>query len=273
MVSHRHLSVIQASALSLAIGAAMPGASAASLDLTLQDQARQRAIPIELSLPAVPCTKAPCPVALLSAGYGNGYKEYRFLVEELNRAGWLVVSVDHQLPTDAKLDRNEDVGPQLKAMRRRGVANLRFVQDSLSKSHPGYDWRHVTLIGHSLGGDISAKRASEGDPTITRVSPWTTGAARYRARRRSKCSRSAPATRRPTPACYRTRKSKNNTAPASSSRPAPGTTTCTTAAPPSSRRRSPKPRKRSSSKARAKPPHNQKQLRGQVHHFYTGWSV
>ena len=172
MVSHRHLSIIpitSASALSLAIGAAMPAASAATLELTLQDQARQRAIPIELSLPAAPCTKAPCPVALLSGGYGNGYKEYRFLVEELNRAGWLVVSVDHQLPTDAKLDRNEDVGPQLKTMRRRGVANLRFVQDSLSKSHPGYDWRHVTLIGHSLGGDISAERASEGDPTITRV--------------------------------------------------------------------------------------------------------
>ena len=33
---------------------------------------------------------------------------------------------------------------------------------------------------------------------------------------------------------------------------------------PSSRRRSPRSRKRSSSKAPAKPPHNQKQLRGQV---------
>lgn len=168
MVCHRNLRIISALMLSLGIGA-VPAASAATLDLTLQDQARQRAIPIELSLPAVPCTKAPCPVALLSGGYGNGYKEYRFLVEELNRAGWLVVSVDHQLPTDAKLDRNEDIAPQLKTMRRRGVANLRFVQDSLSKSHPGYDWRHVTLIGHSLGGDISAERASEGDPTITRV--------------------------------------------------------------------------------------------------------
>ena len=128
MVSHRHLSMKSALALSLAI-AAVPAASAATLELTLQDQARQRAIPIELSLPAAPCTKAPCPVALLSAGYGIGYKEYRFLVEELNRSGWLVVSVDHELPTDAKLDRNEDVAPQLKTMRRRSVANLRFVQD------------------------------------------------------------------------------------------------------------------------------------------------
>lgn len=173
MVSHRHLPITSALTLSLAIGAAMaaaaPAARAATLDLTLQDQARQREIPIELSLPAAPCTKAPCPVALLSGGYGNGYKEYRFLVDELNRNGWLVVSVEHQLPTDAKLDRNEDVGPQLKTMRRRGVANLRFVQESLSKSHPGYDWRHLTLIGHSLGGDISAERAGEGDPTITRV--------------------------------------------------------------------------------------------------------
>ena len=169
MVCHRHLRITSSLILALSVGAAMPAASAATLDLTLQDQARQRAIPIELSLPAAPCTKAPCPVALLSGGYGNGYKEYRFLVDELNRSGWLVVSVEHQLPTDVKLDRNEDIGPQLKTMRRRGVANLRFVQDSLSKSHPGYDWRHVTLIGRSLGGDISAERASEGDATITRL--------------------------------------------------------------------------------------------------------
>lgn len=173
MVCHRHLPISSALTVALAIGAsalsAASTASAATLDLTLHDQARQREIPIELSLPAAPCTRAPCPVALLSAGYGNGYKEYHFLVDALNKAGWLVVSIDHQLPTDAKLDRNEDVVPQLKTMRRRGVATLRFVQDSLSKSHPGYDWRHVTLIGHSLGGDISAERASEGDPTITRV--------------------------------------------------------------------------------------------------------
>ena len=166
MVGYRHLALKLAVALAAAPGLA---ASAATLDLTLQDQARQRAVPVELSFPAAPCTTAPCPVALLSAGYGIGHKEYRFLVEELNRAGWLVVSVEHQLPTDAKLDRNGDIVAQMKPMRRRGVANLHFVQETLSKSHPGYDWRHVTLIGHSLGGDISAERASEGDATITRL--------------------------------------------------------------------------------------------------------
>jgi predicted dienelactone hydrolase len=169
MVGYRHLTIKLASALAAAAALSGQAASAATLDLTLQDQARQRTIPVELSFPAAPCTTAPCPVALLSAGYGIGHKEYHFLVEELNRSGWLVVSVEHQLPTDAKLDRNGDLLAQMKPMRRRGVANLRFVQDTLSKSHPGYDWRHVTLIGHSLGGDISAERASEGDATITRL--------------------------------------------------------------------------------------------------------
>lgn len=69
---------------------------------TVIDPARDRAIPVETHLPTDtnPCSKAaPCPVALLSAGYGVSHTDYQFLVKTLNRAGYLVITVGHELAT------------------------------------------------------------------------------------------------------------------------------------------------------------------------------
>src|ERR1700739_2981723 len=45
----------------------------------------------------------------------------------------------------------------------RGIANIKFAIDELKKLQPNSDYRHLTMVGHSNGGDISmyfAKRYS-----------------------------------------------------------------------------------------------------------------
>lgn len=137
--------------------------------MTLMDQSRNRSIPLELYFPSKSktCMAAhPCPVAILSAGYGISYREYSFLADELNDLGFLVVSINHELPADPRLNRNGNIRKQLKKLWQQGARNIAFVQNALSKSFPDFDWRHVVLVGHSIGGDSSAFRTSRDSASI-----------------------------------------------------------------------------------------------------------
>lgn len=142
------------------------GAQAQPITLALVDPARARPVPVDLYLPAkaASCTPArPCPVALLSHGYGMGSGEYSFLVDALVRRGYMVASIGHEAPGDPKFDPEGDLPRQRAEMARRGAANIRFVHTTLARGYPGYDWGRSLLVGHSLGGDSSAWLASK-DP-------------------------------------------------------------------------------------------------------------
>jgi len=152
------LTALGALALSTCMSA---GASAAPATMTLLDEARARPVPVALYFPDAACTPArPCPVALLSPGYGNSHLEYSFLAERLARHGYLVASIGHEAPGDPKMDPQGDLPRQRAEMAQRGAATIRFVHRVLAGTHPGYDWRHAVLVGHSLGGDSSAVLAS-----------------------------------------------------------------------------------------------------------------
>ncbi|VXB08667.1 alpha/beta hydrolase [Massilia sp. 9I] len=144
--------------LAAAILLAVTGAQAQTT-LALVDAARARPVPIDLYLPAKAdsCTpERPCPVALLSHGYGMGSREYGFLAEALSARGYLVASIGHEAPGDAKMDPNGDLPRQRAEMAARGAANIRFAHTVLARRYPGYDWGRTVLVGHSLGGDSSA---------------------------------------------------------------------------------------------------------------------
>jgi predicted dienelactone hydrolase len=133
------------------------------------DHARNREIPVELYFPlnTQRCVSTrPCPVVIFSAGYGINYKNYSFLFDEFNELGYLVVSINHEIKSDAKLEQNGDVRKQLKSMWQRGARNIAFVQKELSAAYQNYDWEHVVLAGHSVGGDSSALRATEDGGTV-----------------------------------------------------------------------------------------------------------
>jgi pimeloyl-ACP methyl ester carboxylesterase len=163
--------LLLACTLSLLVGCAYQKAlSDADSSLTLHDSARQRPVPVELYFPnqSQRCSSShPCPVALLSPGYGVSNKDYTFIASALNRLGYLVVAIQNQLPSDPPLAKSGDLFKLRSPSWEEGAANIRFVRNSLSQSHRQFDWQRLVLVGHSNGGDISA--------WISRESPaWAT---------------------------------------------------------------------------------------------------
>jgi pimeloyl-ACP methyl ester carboxylesterase len=96
------------------------------------------------------------PVAILNHGNTVKFTEYSFLANVFAARGYMVASIQHDLATDAPLVTKVGelyVGrlPQY----HRGVANIRFAIDELKKVQPNADYNHLTMVGHSNGGDIS----------------------------------------------------------------------------------------------------------------------
>lgn len=127
----------------------------------LRDEARGRDVPLWVD-EAPTCTAAsPCPVVLLSPGWGIPATGYRFLVDSLVRAGYAVVSVQDQLPGDAPMPSTGDLRRDRTPFWQRGAATLRFVHAHLVSQRPTLDAQRVVLLGHSHGGDVSALLATE----------------------------------------------------------------------------------------------------------------
>src|SRR5207248_10087487 len=79
--------------------------------------------------------------------------------------GYLVASVQQDLPTDPPLMTKIGL-PYVGRLQvyERGEANILFVLGQLKELQPNADYSHLTLVGHSNGGDISmfcAKRHPE----------------------------------------------------------------------------------------------------------------
>jgi hypothetical protein len=96
------------------------------------------------------------PVAILSHGNTVKNTEYSFLANVFAARGYMVVSIQHDLETDDPMVTKvgeEYVGRRMQY--NRGIFNIMFAVDELKKRYPNADYRHLTLIGHSNGGDIS----------------------------------------------------------------------------------------------------------------------
>ncbi|WDE10181.1 alpha/beta hydrolase [Thalassomonas haliotis] len=128
-------------------------------NISLVDKARARQIPTELYYPdnqPLCSREKPCPVVLMSAGYGVGHNDYTFLAETFTRSGYLVVAIGHELPGDPALSVSGNLFETRSENWQRGAATLAFIQKTLKQMLPGYNFDALTLAGHSNGGDISA---------------------------------------------------------------------------------------------------------------------
>jgi pimeloyl-ACP methyl ester carboxylesterase len=99
---------------------------------------------------------APLPVVILSHGNTVRFTEYSFLANILAARGYLVLSIQHETVNDGPLVTKAGepyVGRQ--PVYERGVANILFAIDKLKPIEAAADYDHLTLIGHSNGGDIS----------------------------------------------------------------------------------------------------------------------
>ena len=110
------------------------------------------------------------PVAILNHGNTVKNSEYSFLANIFAARGYLVISPQHDLPTDPPMVTKVGelyVGrlPQIQ----RGVANIHFAIDEMKKLQPNADYAKVTMVGHSMGGDISMYFAKQYPDEIKKV--------------------------------------------------------------------------------------------------------
>jgi hypothetical protein len=96
------------------------------------------------------------PVAILSHGNTVKHTEYSFLTNLFAARGYMVVSIQHDLESDDPMVTRvgeEYVGRRMQY--NRGIFNIKFAVDELKLRYPNADYAHLTLIGHSNGGDVS----------------------------------------------------------------------------------------------------------------------
>jgi hypothetical protein len=143
--------------------------------LNLLDAARQRPVAVDLAVRRDYETKAndgywKLPIAIISNGNTVKNTEYSFLANVLAARGYLVASIQQDLPTDPPLMTRIGlpyVGRQ--AVYERGEANILFVIGQLKKLQPNADYGHLTLVGHSNGGDVSMFCAKRHPELVTKV--------------------------------------------------------------------------------------------------------
>ena len=131
-----------------------------SLDtLKLYDQNRQREIPIAIYHPKIDISGKQ-KIVIFSHGYGQNkggdYLAYSYLAEFLASKGYFVVSIQHELATDSLLPLTGNPQILRRPFWERGADNILFVVNELKKTNPDLDYKHITLIGHSNGGDMTA---------------------------------------------------------------------------------------------------------------------
>jgi hypothetical protein len=143
--------------------------------LELFDAARQRPVSVDVAVRRDYEMKADnglwkLPVAIISNGNTVKNTEYSFLANVLAARGYLVASIQQDLPSDPPL--MTKVG--LPYVGRRGIyqrceSNIIFVAGELQKLQPNADYDHLTLVGHSNGGDVSMYVAMHHPELVSKV--------------------------------------------------------------------------------------------------------
>jgi predicted peptidase len=131
--------------------------------LELYDYSRSRSIPVALYLPDSSSLKQK--VVIFSHGYGENqgtpYLAYSYLNNFLAQHGYLVVSIQHELPTDDPLPMNGNLREKRMPNWENGLQNILFVVKELKNRMPNLDDKRYSVIGHSNGGDMSMYFATE----------------------------------------------------------------------------------------------------------------
>lgn len=134
-------------------------------NLALVDAARGRAVPLTLYGAAT----RPKPLAILSHGYGGNPTAYGFIAKALERRGFLVAAIDHELPGDPPIPTS---GPPYEVRMpnwRIGAASIGFAIRELRARGLADRRVGVVLVGHSNGGDMAMLFAAEQPRLVSAV--------------------------------------------------------------------------------------------------------
>ena len=143
--------------------------------MNLYDNARQRPVAVDLAVRWDYEMKAKdgfwkLPVAIISNGNTVRNTEYSFLANVFAARGYLVASIQQDLPTDPPLVTRVGL-PYVGrlAVYQKGEANILFVLEALKKLKPNADYAHLTLVGHSNGGDTAMYFAMQHPEQVSKV--------------------------------------------------------------------------------------------------------
>jgi hypothetical protein len=143
--------------------------------LNLFDATRQRPVSVDVAVRRDYEMKAnnglwKLPVAVISNGNTVRNTEYSFLANVFAARGYLVASIQQDLPTDPPL--MTVVGQPYVGRRPvylRCEANILFVLNQLQKIQPNASYDHIALVGHSNGGDVSMYVARQHPELVSQV--------------------------------------------------------------------------------------------------------
>ncbi|MBV5268813.1 MAG: alpha/beta fold hydrolase [Afipia sp.] len=129
--------------------------------LTFYDQERGRPIDVAIAVRrdkemAANAGMGVLPVAIVNHGNTVRFTEYSFLANVLAARGYMAVSIQHDLASDAPLvTKVGELYVGRLPVYERGVKNIEFTVAQMKKIQPNADYGHLTMVGHSNGGDIS----------------------------------------------------------------------------------------------------------------------
>jgi hypothetical protein len=143
--------------------------------LNMFDAARQRPVAVDVAVRRDYEVKADAgywklPVAIISNGNTVKNTEYSFLANVFAARGYLVASIQQDLPTDPPLMTKVGM-PYVGRLGvyEKGEANILFVLDKLKKLQPNADYGRLTLVGHSNGGDTAMYFAKQHPDLVAKV--------------------------------------------------------------------------------------------------------
>ena len=141
----------------------------------LFDAKRGRPVPVEITVRrdsevAAMAGLKRLPVAILNHGNTVKNTEYSFVANVLALRGYLVLSIQHDLPSDPPLVTKigEPYVGRLPVYQR-GVSNIMFCAKEMQEKIPYADYGAFLMVGHSNGGDIAMYFAEQFPDLVKRV--------------------------------------------------------------------------------------------------------
>ncbi len=96
------------------------------------------------------------PVAVLLHGNTVKNTEYSFLANVFAARGYIVLSVQNDLPSDPPMvTKAGEIYVGRLPQYQRSITNVKFALSEMKEVEPNADYDHLTLVGHSNGGDIA----------------------------------------------------------------------------------------------------------------------
>jgi hypothetical protein len=141
--------------------------------LALHDASRNRDVPVELAISRRAELKAKLGfkprVAIVNHGNTVRNTEYGFFCDVLATQGYLVASIQHDIPGDPPLSMQGFPFLGRLPSYQRAEKNILFAIEEIKKVYPDPDFSTVTLFGHSQGGDIAMYFAGQHPEMVTQV--------------------------------------------------------------------------------------------------------